>query len=411
MVARRLTLAVALVVLTTLGFAAGYAAYPLVHSVGVLSWPQLAAETADPVDMSGYWQVWNLLDRDFYGNKPAAQDRTYAAIAGMVESFADPYTLFVEPQARELERDQLAGKFGGIGAAIEVDAAGFLLRPLPDQPAAQAGIQDGDRLLRVDAQPISTTLTLDQVIALVRGEPGTLVTLVILRTQDGQLPQEITVVVTRAEIVTPSMEWRMLDDDPQTADVGYIRHTIFSERSAAEMRQAIDELIRQGARRFIWDLRGNPGGLLSAAVETADMWLEEGTILVEEKADGTRKTLAATPGDLTANAPLVVMVDGGSASAAEIVAGALRDQGRARLVGARTFGKGSVQLIHELADRSSLHVTNAHWLTPRGDQITGQGLTPEVTVAEGEDPLPAALAALPSMQEARRPGEAPAVQE
>ena len=292
--------------------------------------------------------------------------------------------MFVEPQARELERDQLAGKFGGIGAAIEADAAGYILHPLPDQPAAAAGIQDGDRLLRVDAQPISTTLTLDEVIALVRGEPGTQVTLVVARAQKGRPPQEITVVVTRAEIVTPSMEWRLLDDDPQTADVGYIRHTIFSERSAQEMRQAIDELTHRGARRFIWDLRGNPGGLLSAAVETADMWLDEGTILIEEKADGTRKTLSATPGDLTANAPLVVVVDGGSASAAEIVAGALRDHGRARLVGTKTFGKGSVQLIHELADHSSLHVTNAHWLTPRGDQISGAGLTPEVVVADGD---------------------------
>jgi carboxyl-terminal processing protease len=263
----------------------------------------------------------------------------------------------------------------------------------------------------VDAQPISATLTLDEVIALVRGEPGTQVTLVVARAPNDQPPQEIAVVVTRAEIVTPSMEWRLLDDDPQTADVGYIRHTIFSERSAQEMRQAIDELTRRGARRFIWDLRGNPGGLLSAAVETADMWLAEGTILIEEKADGTRTTLSATPGDLTANAPLVVVVDGGSASAAEIVAGALRDQGRARLIGTKTFGKGSVQLIHELADHSSLHVTHAHWLTPRGDQITGAGLMPEVVVADGADPLPAALAALPAMQEARRPGEAPAVQE
>jgi carboxyl-terminal processing protease len=328
----------------------------------------------------------------------------------MVESFADPYTVFVEPQARELERDQLAGRFGGIGANIEADTAGFLLRPVPDQPAAQAGILDGDRLVQVDAQPISATLTLDQVIALVRGEPGTQVTLVVVRTPAGQPAQELTFVVTRAEIVTPSMEWRLLTDAPETADVGYIRHTIFSERSVHEMRQAIDELMRQGARRFIWDLRGNPGGLLTAAVETADLWLERGTIVVEEKADGTRKSLTATPGDLTANAPLVVVVDGGSASAAEIVAGALRDQERARLVGQKTFGKGSVQLIHELADRSSLHVTNAHWLTPRGDQITGLGLTPEVSVADGEDPLPAALAALPSMQEARRPSEAPALQ-
>lgn len=384
--------------MVVLAFVAGYAAYPLLHPAAA---PALEAAPQTRA-MANFWQVWDLLDRDFYGVKPDAQTRTYGAIAGMVERFGDPYTYFVEPQPRALERDQLAGKFGGIGATLEQTDAGWLLHPLPDQPAARAGILDGDRLLMVDATPITTTMTSEAVVHLVRGDPGSQVTLRVARTLAGGEEEEMTFTVTRAEIMTPSIEWRLFDDDPRTANIGYLRHTIFSERSAEEMRQAIVELQAAGATRFIWDLRGNPGGLLDVAVTMADFWLDSGVILIEAKADGTRKEFAATPGQLAAAAPLVLVVDGASASAAEIIAGALRDHGRARLVGSQTFGKGSVQLIHELGDQSSLHVTNAEWLTPRGQQISGRGLTPDVLVAEGKDPLAAAIAALSSEEDARQ---------
>jgi carboxyl-terminal processing protease len=385
-------------IILALAFVAGYAAYPLLH----VTPPPSAGDAAQADAMANYWQVWDLLDRDFYGAKPDARQRTYGAIAGMVESFDDPYTFFVEPQPRELERDQLAGKFGGIGATLEQTAEGWLLHPLPDQPAAQAGLLDGDRLLKVDSTSITTTMTSDEIVTLVRGEPGSQVTLTVARTPAGGGSEELIFAVTRAEIVTPSIEWRLLDDNPQSADIGYLRHTIFSERSAEEMRTALAELQAAGATRFVWDLRGNPGGLLNIAVEMADLWLDEGVILTEAKADGARKEFTAMPGEATAHAPLVLIVDGGSASASEIVAGALHDHGRAQLIGSKTFGKGSVQLIHELGDQSSLHVTTAEWLTPSGQQISGQGLTPDVTVAEGEDPLIAAIAALPLVQEARK---------
>lgn len=384
--------------MVVLAFVAGYAAYPLLHPAAA---PALEASPQTDA-LANFWQVWDLLDRDFYGDKPDAQARTYGAIAGMVERFGDPYTFFVEPQPRELERDQLAGKFGGIGATLEQTETGWLLHPLPDQPAAQAGILDGDQLLAVDATPITTTTTSDEIVTLVRGEPGSQVTLRVARTSaDGGAAEELIFTVTRAEIVTPSIAWRLLDDNPQTADIGYLHHTIFSERSAEEMRQAIEELQAAGATRFIWDLRGNPGGLLNVAIEMADFWLDDGVIMIEAKADGTRKEFTATPGQLAGGAPLVLLVDGASASASEIVAGALRDRARARLIGSQTYGKGSVQLIHELGDSSSLHVTNAEWLTPSGQQISGQGLTPDVPVAEGEDALTAAIAALPVASAAR----------
>ncbi len=397
MVGRRILAALAALIALSLAFVAGYAAYPLIHATPQ---PALAPTPADDA-MAEFWQVWHLLDRDFYGEKPDKTQRTYGAIAGMVQRFGDPYTYFVEPQPRAFERDQLAGKFGGIGATLEATENGWILHPLADQPAEQAGILDGDRLIRVDDTPIAPQMSNDEIVLLVRGEPGTEVTLVIERASAQGEIETLTFVVTRTEIATPSIEWRLFDENPQTADIGYLRQTIFTERSANEMRQALEELQAVGATRFIWDLRGNPGGLLNIAVEMADLWLDQGVIMSEVKADGTRRELKATPGQAAAAAPLVLLIDSGTASASEIVAGALRDHGRARLVGSATFGKGSVQLIHELADQSSLHVTNAQWYTPSGMQISGQGLAPDALVADGEDPLAVAIAELPIVQQAR----------
>ena len=163
--------------------------------------------------MAKYWQVWELLDRDFYGDKPAAAKRTDGAIAGMVQTFGDPYTFFVEPQTRELERDQLAGKFGGIGANLEQTDAGYVLSPLAGQPAEQAGVRKGDLLLMVDGHEVTAQMTSDEVIALLRGPVGSQVTLVVRRSpgESGADAQELTFSFTRAEIQTPSLEWRMLD--------------------------------------------------------------------------------------------------------------------------------------------------------------------------------------------------------
>ena len=386
-------------IMVALAFVAGYAAYPLIH---VQPAPALELSSDEQNTLAEFWQVWHLLDRDFYGAKPDATARTYGAIAGMVQRFGDPYTHFVEPQPRAIERDQLAGKFGGIGASLEATDVGWILHPLPDQPAAQAGVRDGDRLLKVDETPITAQMSSDEIIFLVRGAPGTDVLLLVERQRAQDDAETHSIAVTRAEIVTPSIEWRLLDENPQSADIGYLRQTLFSERSASEMRQAIAELSAAGATRFIWDVRGNPGGLLNAAVEMADMWLDEGVILIEANAGGERKEFSATPGQVASSAPLVLLVDGGTASASEIVAGALRDHKRATLIGRPTYGKGSVQLIHEFADQSSLHVTHAEWLTPTGEQISGHGLTPDVVIDEGEDALAVGISALSLVQHAQR---------
>lgn len=386
---RHLPIYLVLLAMIGLAFGVGYISYPLLHLA-----PELpvapAASVEGEADMELYWETWRLLDRDFYGAKPDVAQRNYGAIRGMVESFDDPYTFFVEPQPRQLERDELAGKFGGIGASVEQTEAGYILHPQEGRPAAAAGMLDGDLLLLVDDQEITAQMTADEVVALVRGPVGSEVTLVIRRVTDAGT-QELTLQVKRAEIYTPSVEWRMVGT-PGHETVGYLRHTLFTERSAQEMQQAIGELAAQGATSYILDLRGNPGGLVSAAVQIADLWLDSGVVFIEQKADGTEQTQQATAGMLAGDAPLAVIVDAGSASASEILAGAIQDHGRGTLVGEKTFGKGSVQLIHELPDRSSLHVTNAQWLTPNRHPITAHGLQPDVPVEPGIDPLPQAIA-------------------
>jgi carboxyl-terminal processing protease len=394
---RKLPALLGILSLIGLAFGVGYISYPLLHGA-----PQIPAVTAPRADapnaggdMGVYWDAWDILDRDFMGAKPDATARTYGAIRGMVASFNDPYTYFVEPQPRELERDDLAGKFGGIGANVEATAEGYILRPVPGQPAAEAGILDGDLLLLVDGREVTPATPADELSTWVRGPVGSVVALVVRRTPaEGGAPIELTFDVTRIEIETPSVEWRMLAEAP-SGKVGYLRHTLFTERSAEEMARAVQELEAQGATRYILDLRGNRGGLVSTALAIADMWLDEGVIFIEEKADGAGRQESATPG-MVVDAPLVVLVDGGSASAAEIVAGALQDHGRALLVGEKTYGKGSVQLIHELPDQSSLHVTNAQWYTPKHRPISGHGLEPDIAIAPGIDPLGEAIAAVES---------------
>lgn len=346
-------------------------------------------------DLGVYWQAWELLDRDFFGPQPDLTQRTYGSIKGLVAAFGDRYTYFVEPEPHQLQSDTLRGSFGGIGAWIDSTDAGYALRPMRGQPAALAGVHDGDHLLQVDDTPITLALSADDVVALVRGPIGSEVCLGVERAAatDGATTQsqQLHLCMSRAEIQIPSVEWRLLDDTPETANIGYIRHSNFSGRSAQEMRLAVEELLAQGADRFILDLRGNPGGLLDAAVEVSSLWLDGGVVLVEKHANDDERIFEADDGDLSAGRPLAVIVDGGSASASEIVAGALQDRNRAVLVGEQTFGKGSVQLVHELADASSLHVTTARWYTPDHHGIDGAGLTPDVVIDPGTDPLPVAI--------------------
>jgi carboxyl-terminal processing protease len=322
------------------------------------------------------FQVQDLLQTKFLGDVPEATQQVYGAIHGLAESYKDPYTVFVEPAAREVERDDLRGHFGGIGAQLGRDDAGnMVLRVMRDRPAARAGVMDGDVLLAVDGTAITPQMGVEETLALIRGDVGTAVGLTLRRA--GQT-RPFDVKVVRERIETPSVEWRVLDKERR---IGYARVGIFAESTSKELLAAIEELHAQGVEKLVFDLRGNGGGLLDAAIQTTSLFLRQGDVLREVKRGGQERYYPTQRVSSPAQTwEIALLLDGGTASASEIVAGALRDSGRAVLIGEKTFGKGSVQEVHELQDGSSLHVTVAQWLTPNRHQIDKAGLEPDVPV-------------------------------
>ncbi len=374
-----------LVLLAVSAFGAGYLARDLVNGRG-----GAAAARADQ-DLSLYYEAWSLIDEHFLGAMPDEQAVTYGAIRGSLSALGDPYTVFIEPVAREAERERLQGSFGGIGAYItRNDETGeVLLEPIPGNPAEAAGIVAGDVLLAVDGTPITGAMTVPEIIDLVKGETGTTVTLTV-RHPGAAEPVDIDIV--RADILLPSVVYRLVEQDPT---VGYIQLSRFSGESGNEVGAAIQALQAEGATRLILDLRQNGGGLRDAAVDVADHFLDEGPVLFLQSQSEGERVFNATADTAAPTEPLVVLVDGGTASASEIVAGALQDRGRATLIGSsKTFGKGSVQLVFDLTDGSSVHVTSARWFTPNHNQLDQAGLEPDVLVTvtqedvdSGRDPV------------------------
>lgn len=353
----------------SLAYAAGFGAYRLWVSKG---------EAEQPRPLSVFWEAWDRVGEYFYGELPSARERTYGAIHETLLLLNDPYTVFVEPQSRELERDRMRGSYGGIGVDLWRDTRGRMVLSLyPDSPAEQAGVREGDVLLAVDGERVTDEMTLDDMRAWLHGEVDTPVTLTLSRPPTP--PFELT--ITRAMIQVPSVTWRVLD---QATEIGYIHVTSFTERTEDEVGIALQELHRAGTAGAILDLRDNYGGLLDPAVGTASQFLSDGIVLYELSRDGQERSFPVRSGGVATDVPLVVLVNGGTASAAEVVAAALQDRGRAPLIGEPTFGKGSVQLIYEFSDGSSLHVTTAIWLTPSQHQIQREGLTPDVYVSRGD---------------------------
>lgn len=332
-----------------------------------------------PSEFATFWEAWAFLNEQFYGDIPPDDQRVYGAIRGMVASFNDQHTAFIDPVRAAITRENIQGSFSGIGATVRLDEAGRLIiaDPMPDAPAFLAGLRPGDVVLEVDGQSIEG-LSLFEAVLLIRGPTDSTVVLTIFR--EGQLePFEVPIV--RAEIELEVVESDLLDSVDGTEKIGYVRLTQFSKGAADKLTETINDLFAQGATSLIFDLRSNPGGLLSEAVNVSNLFIEEGLIVVEKR-ETEEKTFRAKRGLLIANeeTPLVILVNGGSASASEIVAGAMQDHGRATIVGQQTFGKGSVQLPHQLSDGSELRVTIAEWLTPNMRQIHGEGITPDVAI-------------------------------
>lgn len=413
---RQLVLVLALVCLAfAAAYGAGFMTHWLLSDRGYLvQFPPTLPRSAQADERERFalfWEAWDILKHDFYGDLPQGQGLPYAAIRGVLAALNDPYTILVEPSPRELERDSLRGHFGGIGAWVKQrDDGAITLSPMRGQAAERAGVQEGDVLLSVDGTSVEG-LSVDEVVALVRGPVGTTVRIAVHRESTGE---DLEFAIQREKIETPTVEWHIVEDLP---DTGYIHISLLGERTETELLQALRELREAGAQRLILDLRGNPGGLLDMAVRIAGQFLDGGPVVYERRKDGSQRLYSARSGGAAVDLPLVVLVDGGTASGAEVIAGALQARGRAVLVGEKTYGKGAVQNVHDLSDGSSLHVTVAKLFTPDERLIDGEGLQPDEPVPfpqesrdRGEDPqLQRALEVLRDRAAASESSTVPAV--
>ena len=334
------------------------------------------ASADEAAEFGVFWEAWHLIENQFFGDLPDMQHVTWGAIRGAIATLDDPHTSFLEPQPRQREKEDLSGRFGGIGAYVsQAEDGRILLDPMPDLPAEKAGVQTGDAVIKVDETEITAEMTVDELVTLLRGEVGTIVRVTLQR--KGQA-EPIVVEIERQEIPSPSVEWRMLDE----ADgVGLIRIMLFSGRTAKELEEALGDLADQGMTHLIVDLRGNGGGLFDAAIDASSRFLSQGVVVYQIEKDGKEQAYQVTGGTKAEDSPLALLVDGGTASASEIMAGALQAHDRAALVGEKTYGKGSVQQVFDLSDGSSVHITAAKWLTPDRRQIDGQGLLPDLEVS------------------------------
>ena len=329
------------------------------------------------VDFAIFWKVWDLVLAKSV-DKPDMQKMVYGAISGMLGSMGDPYSIFMEPSLSKAFMEDLSGEIQGIGAEISIrDSKLIVVSPLAGSPAEKAGLKPGDQIGLIDDK-IAADLTLQEAITHIRGNAGTKVKLTIMR--DGWSEPKVF-EIQREKIAIKSVSWQVRDDN-----IGYIKVNQFGDDTNSLMNQAVSELSGKNVKAVILDLRHNPGGYLDSAVDMVGLFSNKGTIVVKEKDKDGKIQIEATKLDpIMPNTKLIVLIDEGSASASEIVAGALQDNGRATLVGQKSFGKGSVQEMQDLGKGASLKLTIAKWLTPKDREIDHRGIEPDVKISLTED--------------------------
>ncbi len=382
----------ALFLVGMLGFSAGRLSQT---TTSAKTTPPLNVTTGTPtenevVDFGIFWETWNTA-KELYLSKGKVDEKemVYGAVKGMVQSLGDPYTEFFTPEENKTFQQDVSGSFGGIGAEIGFKNGDLtIVAPLKDSPAEQVGLRAGDKILKIGDTIVTKDMSLEEAIRLIRGPVDTKITLLILK-KDSQTPKEFT--ITRREITIPTAEMEMLSDG-----IAHIKLYNFNARAATKFYSLIFNSLVQGARGYIIDVRSNPGGYLEVSIDIASHFVEPGHVVVkEENYKGQVQFHRSRIGGsaILKNFPTVMLVNEGSASASEILAGALRDNRGIKIIGKKTFGKGSVQELRTLSDGSSLKITVARWLTPNGTSLANGGIVPdydidltEEQIKNGQDP-------------------------
>lgn len=378
---RWLTLLFAMLILFTAGFALGFVVNDAVRAA---AFPTEGSSTESAPDFDLMGEAWEVIQRNYVDRSALdPRDLTYGAISGMVMALGDTgHTTFLSPEMVVEQRNLTQGEFEGIGAYLEVkDGQPTVVAPIDGSPAKEAGVLPGDIIVSVDGEDV-LGLAIHEVVERVTGPAGTEVTITFMNPESGELR---TLTITRARIEIENVTWQML---PET-EIAQVRITAFSEGVSEDLDRALDAVQEAGAESIILDLRSNPGGLLSEAIGVASRFLAEGNVMLMRDAEGETISLEVERGKATApDIPMVVLINGGSASAAEIVSGALKDAGRAVLVGETTFGTGTVLNQFPLSDGSALLLATQEWLTPAGETFWHVGIDPNVEVALPDGAIP-----------------------
>lgn len=339
----------------------------------VLNKAQLPPHLLQDVNFNLFWEVWNVVQKKYLTQPIPDAQLFYGAVSGIVASLQDPYSVFFDPDLTARFISELSGTFDGIGAEIGIKKDQLvIIASLPDTPAEQAGLFPGDAILKIDGAP-TLEMPLDVAVSKIRGARGSTVNLMIMRNGWDE-PKAFPIV--RQTITVKSVSAKELE-----GNVGYIKLVYFNETTSELFNKAVEDIIAKNNKGIILDMRNNPGGLLEVGIRVASEWVSTPeTVVIQETQGGQRTPFPAQATARLKGIPTIALVNGGSASAAEIVAGALQDYKLARLVGEKTFGKGSVQTFEQLPGGSSIKLTIAHWLTPLGRQIDTVGISPDIEV-------------------------------
>ena len=339
------------------------------------------------LDFSLFWEVWDRLEKNYIDKKALDQNQmVLGAIQGMVASLGDPYTAFLKPSENKELKEDLNGSFEGVGIQLGYKENQLaVIAPLTGTPAYKAGVKAGDLILKIDDQP-TTGISADEAMRKIRGPKGTKVKLSLMHTDEKE-PYEVEIV--RDTIVVPSVEVEFVTTETQKRTeaqkvIAHLKLMKFGDRTAEEWDKAVGEIAnhKPSVSGVILDLRNNPGGYLTGSVFIASEFVGSGVIVQQEHANGTKETFSVNRPGRILNQPLVVLINEGSASASEIVAGALQDYKRAKIVGTKSFGKGTIQEAEDLPGGAGLHITTARWLLPQGGSIDKKGITPDNEVKD-----------------------------